>query len=51
MTKFKNPEMNIENDSNEFLEMDANVDVMLEARRFKESVGINEISHDLSNTS
>ena len=51
MTKFKNPQMKTENESNNFLEGDPDVDVILEAKMKRESLGIDEIIPDLSDIS
>ena len=50
-TKLKNPDMKIENESNKFLHLDPDVDVMLEAGMEKESVSLKKISPDSSDAS
>ena len=50
VTKYKNPEIKVENESNKFLKGDPGIDVMLKAEWVKEFVDIKEWSPDQNNT-
>ena len=51
ISTLENPEIRVDNDSSEFLKGDPDFVVTMEAGRENESVGIKEVSPDLSNDS
>ena len=51
VSKLKNPEMKIDNESNEFFKCDPDINVTLEAGRDKEFADVKEECPDLCNTS
>ena len=51
VTKFKNTQVKVEKDSNEFLKGNTDVDIMVEVGREKESMGIKDVFPFLSHAS